>query len=312
MNSIGGYFGLDATHGIHKFDGVGLNCGRNALRYIVRVYNITEIYVPYYTCPSVWNALRAENVSMHFYRINENMMPILTNVPSNAFILVNNYFGLYTRNIKSLVERYPNVIVDNAQSLYAPYIGLADFNSPRKFFGLPDGAFARVDVPKAIDWPVGTSWDRCAHLLKRIDLGATAGYHDFQINDAALDVMPPAYMSNLTQQLVKNIDYDGARISRLANFKILSEHLDTVNELNIIPTIDDVPLVYPLLMKNSGLRQRLIQNKIFVATYWPGIEQECPQNSFELKLQKSLIPLPIDQRYNLTDMFRILGVVNND
>ena len=54
---------------------VKLNLARNCLKYIIRVYGIKEIFIPYYTCPIVWESLREEKCKIKFYHINEQFMP---------------------------------------------------------------------------------------------------------------------------------------------------------------------------------------------------------------------------------------------
>ena len=56
MKEIGGYFELERGPFKPYHDGVYLNSGRNALRYIVRKLGIHKIHVPYYTCPVVFEA----------------------------------------------------------------------------------------------------------------------------------------------------------------------------------------------------------------------------------------------------------------
>ena len=64
---IGGYFELDI---VEKFDNIKdsipLNYARNCLRYIIQTYNIKEIHLPYYTCPTVWQAIQKEDCKIHF------------------------------------------------------------------------------------------------------------------------------------------------------------------------------------------------------------------------------------------------------
>ena len=40
---------------------IALNCARNCLRYIIKAFLIKEIYVPFYTCPVVWQSIKKEN-----------------------------------------------------------------------------------------------------------------------------------------------------------------------------------------------------------------------------------------------------------
>jgi len=69
-------------------------------------------------------------------------------------------------------------------------------------------------------------------------------------------------------------------------------------------------MVYPLLIEN-GLeeKKRLIENKIFVATYWPNISEWCNTNSFEYYLMENLLPLSIDQRYDKNVMNEIIEMI---
>ena len=52
-----------------------MNTARNCLRYIIRNYKIQTLYVPSYTCPVVWEAVRSEGCGMHFYSIDHNFLP---------------------------------------------------------------------------------------------------------------------------------------------------------------------------------------------------------------------------------------------
>ena len=54
-----------------------LNCGRNSIRFIIRTYNIKEIFIPYYTCPSVWQAIKREKCKIKFYHIDKNFLPTI-------------------------------------------------------------------------------------------------------------------------------------------------------------------------------------------------------------------------------------------
>ena len=69
---------------------LALNSARNCLRYIVKAYKIKEIYVPFYTCPVVWQVLKKENCKINFYHIDENLYPLMT-FPKEAFIIYTNY-----------------------------------------------------------------------------------------------------------------------------------------------------------------------------------------------------------------------------
>ena len=131
---IGGYFELELpTQKEYWTNALKLNCARNALRYIIRAYTIKEINIPFYTCPVVWQAARSENCKIKFYHLDKNFMPA-QNFGENDFVLYTNYFGICTKNAQILAKKYKNLILDNAQSFFTEKIGLASFNSSRKFF----------------------------------------------------------------------------------------------------------------------------------------------------------------------------------
>ena len=142
MKEIGGYFELDPGGGnVPLPDGVLLNSGRNALRHIVRQLKIKSIWVPNYTCPVVWDALKAEQCELRFYSVGEDILPA-EKFPHDDFILYTNYFGCCGKNVDMLAAEYPNLIVDCAQAYHAQPKGRASFYSPRKFFGVADGGDA--------------------------------------------------------------------------------------------------------------------------------------------------------------------------
>ena len=78
-----------------------------------------------------------------------------------------------------------------------------------------------------------------------------------------------------------------------------------------LPNMDTFacPMVYPFKAKNnSDLRKELIENKVFVAKYWPNVEE---QEGFETEsnMAMNVIPIPCDQRYGIEEMDRIINLI---
>jgi hypothetical protein len=308
MKEIGGYFGLEcANFSTDWLDNkVALNSGRNALKYILRAYNIKKIAVPSYTCAFVWDSVKNEGCELNFYQIDKNFMPT-TEFSKDSFILYNNYFGISNYQVELLKQQYKNLVIDNTQAFYSSQKGLASFYSLRKFFGVPDGGLAWCDKELKEDFETSTSYHSCIHLLKSLDKGYDNGYINFMKNEFAIDDLPIQKMSNLTKVILRNIDYNKVKQIRLNNFNILHKTLEKTNELKINLTNDDIPMVYPYLINNEALRNDLIKNKIYLISCWPDIEKFASDDVLYLK--KYLLPLPIDQRYNENDMKRILDVL---
>lgn len=312
-NPIGGYFELEINKGGHYHkNAVRLNTACNCFEYVLRARRYSKVYIPYYTCDVILKPLMKLDIKYEFYHINELLelldMPVLN---KGTGILYTNYFGLKQNYVKHLAEIYGNqLIVDNAQAFYAePISGIDTFYSARKFFGVPDGAYLYTDKLLQQEFEQDCSFDRMTHLLKRVDLGAEAGYQDFKKNDAALVGQDIKTMSKLTEALLSGIDYERAKKVRIVNYNTLDEALGTLNQFHFSIGNGDVPMVYPYLTDEATLKNRLIAEKFFVATYWPNVFGWCKKGDLEFLLGQNTCYLPMDQRYGKEDIDKMIEII---
>ena len=70
-----------------------------------------------------------------------------------------------------------------------------------------------------------------------------------------------------------------------------------------------VPMVYPYLTDNQALKQRLISERVYVATYWPNVLDWVNEGDWEHYLIKNMCPIPIDQRYDKRELQRIISII---
>ena len=76
MREIGGYIELDRYTGPMLYqNGIALNCGRNALAYIIRAKGIKRIHIPFFLCDSVANVCKREGAEVVYYHIKEDFKP---------------------------------------------------------------------------------------------------------------------------------------------------------------------------------------------------------------------------------------------
>lgn len=313
--SIGGYFELELPKGkeYHK-NALRLNTGRNAFEYILRAKQYKKVYLPYYTCDVMLEPIEKLDLEVEFYHIDEKLLPVFdySKVKDSEVFVYTNYFGVCDNNVDVVAQQCKNLIVDNSQAFYSkPLKGIDTFYSPRKFFGVPDGAYLYTDTLLDDKLETDISYQRFEHLLGRIDIGPEEFYSLFRSNDISFKGQPIKKMSNLTQRLLTSIDFKSIAEKRKRNYEYLSSKLTDTNLLNINMTRSSVPLVYPYLA-NVGveLKKKLIQNKVFVATYWPNVLEWCKKESFESRLTSNLVNIPIDQRYDeITDMKQILELI---
>jgi hypothetical protein len=175
---------------------------------------------------------------------------------------------------------------------------------------LPDGAYVFSDLNGNHNLlKKDVSWQKMHHLLIRLDEGAEKGFRKFLKTDKSLAEKPIKRMSNLTISLLKNIDYSFVAKIRLENYNYLNKALEKKNHLRIQKPENQIPMIYPFWSNDITLRSRLIENKIYVATYWPNVLEWCNVEMFEYSLTKSLIPLPIDQRYGIEEMKKIIDLI---
>jgi hypothetical protein len=314
MTPIGGYFELELLSGKHYHaEALQLNTARRCFEYVLRVHKYHKVYIPYFTCEVMLDPIRSLQVKYEFYSIDEAFEPIFDkSLGTNEALLYINYFGLKQRTVVELTKKYKNIIIDNAQSFYAEALsGVDTFYSARKFFGVPDGAYLYTSSLLQDDLPVDKSHNRMSHLLKRIDCSAEEGFADFRTNDDSLKESHICSMSKLTKTLLSSIDYEQAKQKRTANYIFLSKSLNSNNRLRLLPLNGNVPMIYPFWSEDENLRSHLIKNKVFVATYWPNVFNWCDESQLEHLLAKKIIPLPIDQRYCVEDMRRIVNIIKS-
>lgn len=313
MEPIGGYFSLELPlqEEYHK-DAIRLNTGRNCLEYVLRARGYKKVYIPYYTCDVILEPFKKLGIPYEYYHVNIRMeLRDEIVLKSGEALLYTNYYGLKQRYTEQLAQKYGDcLIVDNTQAFYAnPIEGIDTFYTCRKFFGVPDGAYLYTDKLLDVELDQDQSFERMLSLTKRIDLSPEAGYQDFHNVSKSLVGQLIKRMSKLTQRLMQGIDYEGAAQRRRANYQLLHEALYKENNLELPLEDDAVPMVYPYLVPEKGLREMLIEKKVFVARYWPSVLECTTPDDVDYLLAYQMQPLPIDQRYGKEEMKQIIETI---
>lgn len=315
MKEIGGYIELDTYHRPMLHEGaIALNCGRNALAYLIRARRIKRLWIPNLICNSVIDVCRRENVPYTMYDIGQNFLPegnILLN-KGEWLYFVNYYSQFDNTTISALKERYGRVIVDNAQSYFqTPLPGIDTIYTCRKWFGVPDGAFLYTDAQLSETLPQDESFERMRFLLGRFERSASEFYADYVFNNRLFSDEPIKQMSKMTANLLRAIDYTFVKKARKENYMTLHRELKDINKLSIcIP--DNAPFMYPLLLENGAeIRAALQKQKIYVPKLWPSVADWTEPESVAYRMAEQILPLPIDQRYGKADMERMIKALSD-
>lgn len=304
MKEIGGYIELDSYHlpMLHN-EATALNCGRNALRYLIKSRNIHTLWLPKFLCDSVLEVCKKEYINIKFYSVNNDFSFEDIAITSEEWIYIVNYYGqIQNKKIKELSKKYERIIIDNSQAYFQlPMWGVDTLYTCRKFFGVADGAFLYTDSLLDEEFEQDESFNRMHFLLGRYERSASEFYGEYVENNRIFKEESIKRMSKLTKNLLRGIDYEWIKDRRTENFEYLHEQLKTYNQLEL--SVPEGAFMYPFYVKNgSEIRKKLQQIKIFIPILWPSVFEWCKEDELEYDMAKNILPIPVDQRYNLEDM----------
>ncbi|MDR1091884.1 MAG: hypothetical protein LBL79_12490 [Prevotella sp.] len=315
MKEIGGFFELQLRKGEHYHkEAVQLNTARNCLEYILRAKRYKKIYIPCLDSEVIWEPMKKLGIEYEFYSVDSKIDPIFSKELSKEEVFFySDIYGIKCNTVESLVKRFgKQLIVDNTHAFFSkPFQGIDTIYSPRKFFGLPDGAYLYTDTLLDEDFEKDMAIPHMTHLMKRIEDGsANAAYQDYLNYCNSLIDQPIKRMSDLGEALLRNIDYENLKERQIKNFRYLHSVLGKDNQFEY----DDFPagtcpLSYMFYSENPELRKKLIKNKIYISTYWKATLDLVEKDSAEYKIVNYLLPLPCDHRYDEEDMKRIVDVI---
>ncbi len=318
---IGSFIELDLRNTGEYYEGedniARLNSARAGIYHACRLLKCKSVCIPYYLCQTVKTFLHKKGIEVKSYFINDEFEPVDLRQTYNQAVLLVNYFGIMSpEKIRTLANRFKNVIIDNSASFYSdPVEGCYNVYSPRKFFGVPDGCYV---VGKGASELTNTyeqdfSSDTSAFLLKRIEYGSSLVYSERMKNEERIDRSDTLIMSALTRALLKNIDYLQIKTKRKENFYLahdLYKEINLIDPSHLYHTVC-TPMVYPLVLEDIDLTEKLKRRNIYVGRLWKHVLKEVPDPSFEAMLSKYLVPIPIDQRYCGQEMIYIRNCIED-
>jgi hypothetical protein len=281
---------------------ITLNCGRNALAYIIRARNIKNILLPKFLCDSVISICRKESVNIRYYSIGIDFLPKDLDVLEDEYLYLVNYYGQLTNEVIMKYCDCGRLIVDNAQAYFQePITGIDTLYTCRKFFGVSDGAFLYSNCIKDSRYEEDESYDRLRFLLGRFERCASEFYMEYSCNNKMFADEPIKYMSKITKNLLHAIDYEKVKKVRSENFTKLHNEFCNINKLEL--NVPNGAFMYPLYVDNADIiRKELQSKKIYIPILWPDVFSICKENEIEYGMARNILPLPIDQRYDESDM----------
>ena len=323
MKEIGSFIELELPQGREYYSGeeniARLNSGRAAIYHACRVLNLSTLWLPYYQCGIVREFLTRKGIMLKYYEIASDFTPLDLTPSEDEAVLLVNYFGIFSEKLRSLCTRYKNVIVDHSQAFFtSPIPGLQNVYSPRKFFGVPDGAYLIGENAHCYvnDYPQSYSSDTASFLMERIEYGCEGkAYTSRQKNEERIDKEDVMRMSSLTRTLLDSLDYASVAHKRRVNYQKACDMFSSLNRIAPLllseTSSQDVPMVYPLVVEDESLLDKLLRAKHFQGRWWQYLTQERPCDSFSHYLSRYMLPITIDQRYSPSDIEYIHHIITD-
>lgn len=333
---IGGMFGLELSRvertdidiqrpafllGSHLL----LATNRSAFTLLVRSLNPKTVWLPSYLCGVVLGAFPTNLMKIRFYPVNDRLRITedgwLSKIQTNDMVVFIDYFGFnhWAEWGAEARGRGAWVIEDAAQALlnehHCKHSHFVVF-SPRKFVGVPDGGILKavngaklpeIDLPsQPEDWWMEATrasllraeWDRHG--------GERTWFEIFQKTEIE-GPLEPCRMSEMSIMiLMQAIDWRSISSRRRDNYKFLSSELEKHAIFPELPG-DVVPLGFPIRMKDRArIRNVLFAKQIYPLVHWSIVDIVPPEFKDSHVLSDEIMTIPCDQRYNLTDMERVV------
>ena len=310
MKPIGGFLDLDLS-GSNYFNDSNqllLSTGRACLNLILKKVKPEKLYIPYFICDTVLEPILLNNIQFEYYSLDKNFDPKNISSINNGYLLYINYFGIKSKTVKNLIIRYKNkLIIDNSQAFYEKrYKNTWSYNSARKFFGVSDGAFlfSPFKIKNAFIRNNEVNFNHLLNDTKNV-------YENFLHNESILSSKIKK-ISKLSEFVLKNINYIKFANARQENFQFLNENLKSINKYQFSLDKSEIPMCYPLLVNENVNKKKLHEQNLFVPTFWDRKIKTIKNGFiFEKELPTKLIPLPVDQRYSIKEMKKIVKIINN-
>jgi hypothetical protein len=293
---------------------------RCILRRLVNKNNNSKYLLPNYLCDSIMNNFLNTNYS--FFKLDNNLnidyayLRELININKYDFIYIINYFGKHDKNIDEIIklcnEKKITIIEDFTHNLFSKNLyGNICICSFRKILSVPFGAIMinnsniKTDNNTSLSNYINYFW---FYFIKTFAMTLKKSYYlkfiwrplliytnkNTDLLDIHNDLLSNFFFKHTYNPNIVNI--------RKNNYRYLHENLTNYTYINN----NDLYFFYILKFNDKKTRdfikKKLINRNIYCCIHW--------QNQYS-KIHETILSIPIDQRYNIDDMKRIVETIQN-
>ena len=320
----------DDSHFFESFEGYNyilLENGRECSYFINTMIEGGKLLFPSFACESMLQYL--DKSCLEFYNVKQNfsidLEDLVNRIDENTrAVLYVNYFGfLQSEEVLKFFKKCQTqgiiIIEDTTHSIFTDINTCGDFciASLRKWAALPDGGiiYSKKEIPNH-SFEKNNKFAKMREIAfdmkKSYMFGILAEKQGYL--EAFLDAEKYINLSNEINRIsdksigiIKHLDTNFIKERRRDNYRYLHRKLKKVGFEIITPDLgEEVPMFLVVeLDKRDEARQYLIEHSIFCPVHWTKLKEIEDGYDVE-KFTKRILSIPIDQRYGIQDMDRII------
>ncbi len=301
------------------------------------------VLIPAYTCQTVITPFEEAGWKCVYYSIkrnltiNVNSLMDLVQCSHPTAIVVHPFYGMELSTqeedaVRQIGGKGIKVILDLTQCIFStkryPFVSYT-VGSYRKWFPIPDGGFLECHTSEvAIVQPKVENTEFTERNLAAMYLrgqyfaNGEQRTKDISIrlnkaaNQLAAGNITPHRMSYIAYNLLQKQDFSENQNHRLCNYTFLFDNiLENSKIQKVCQNLTDVttaPLYFTIYVQDRPTLQRaLAKEAIYAPVIWPVEDGKVLIDDDIRFIYDHLLAIPCDQRYDIEDMQRIVGIINN-
>lgn len=317
---------------------------REALYAVAKKYESTNkvVLLPAYTCSTVIDPFIQLNWTCYYYNISESLRidteDLISKSKSHkpAIVVVHPYHGMELNSAElrtlEIVKTYGIILLeditqclftDNRPSIFDYFTG-----SYRKWFKVPDGGFVEAQNIDNLSTPYEQN---TVFVMKQTDsMYLRQKYFEtddefikqisIRLNKEAVagigGKIVPHRMSDFSLSIMQDENVMSLQEKRMSNYRFL---FDSINDNEAVrKTCKDIkevttaPLYFPIYAEHRAeLKKKLAVEHIYAPILWPVYNENLLINDNIKYIYSHILMLPIDQRYDIEDMIKIVKVITD-
>lgn len=321
-----------------------LRSGRDALKVVAQdnLSNANTVLLPALSCGSMVSPFTENGYKVVFFSLGANycanVEDVFSKLTNQTILVYINYFGMQSiseSDLRRVKQKFPSCILveDRTHDLLVDRVPgfAADYKvaSIRKWLSIPEGGLLwtkrgiHADCSTLdsnfVDVRMTTFKLKSEYLASGEDR-VKSKYRRLQ-NEAScmLDGERTVYgMSDISRQILRNIDFNKLIAVRQKNVSILKSHLQPLANSGLIRFVADDPekstLYFPILLPNEETRdmvQKLAaSSNVYCPVIWPIPYEATVVCETAGRTAKRMLGIPCDQRYDINDMHTISDIIS--